>query len=56
MSTGQPAQFDVMDWDENGVAGESEWQAPVYCFNKSEGIPHTSMDGNPVSLSKARLQ
>ena len=31
-SSGQPAQFDVMGWDEEGVAAEPEWQAPSYCF------------------------
>ena len=36
-SSGQPAQFDVMTWEDGGKAAEAEWQAPAYCFTGNGG-------------------
>ena len=52
-SSGQPAQFEVMEWEENGVAEESEWQAPSYCFN-STSHPQISLQGG-MGMSQLRL-
>ena len=44
-SSGQPAQFDVMFWEDGGKAAEAECQAPAYCFTGNGSGEHYEENG-----------